>query len=349
MTTTRTRRLLLCAAAAATALGGPVPIASAQPAQGEVTWSAVPANATGPDGRRVVNLELAGGETVTEHVAVTNHSARPVTFVVDANDGYLTDKGLFDMRAADVTPTDGGSWIDVPDTVTVPGGATTVVPVSVTAPEQATPGDHPAGVTASLDTLSGQVRVRNRVGVRFNIRVTGDLRAAFTVTDVHATYERSWNPFAAGTVIVRYTVANDGNVRAAADTAITTSNPFGDDTWTDPAAPRAREVLPGGRRQFETRLTDHWPLGRISTTVSVTPGAIDDTTAPPTAAPVTATVTTWAFPLPQALLPAFVALLWLAVRAIRRQRRRRLARMLAEAKAEGRAEAARSGQPDPTA
>ncbi|MGW4116931.1 DUF916 domain-containing protein [Actinosynnema sp. NPDC004786] len=346
MTTTRTRRVLLCVAAAAAVLCGPAPAASGQPPQGEVTWSVVPAKADGPDGRRVVDLELRGGERITEHVAVTNHSPRPVTFAIDANDGYLTDKGLFDMRAADVTPTDGGSWIDVPETVTVAGGATAVVPVAVAVPDHATPGDHPAGVTASLDTLSGQVRVRNRVGVRFNLRVTGDLKAALAVTDVHATYEGSWNPFAAGTVTVRYAVTNDGNVRAAADTGITTSSPFGSSTWTDGAAPRAREVLPGGMRQFEARVPGQWPFGRIGATVSVTPGAVDGAAAPPAAEPVTATVTTWALPIPQAVLSAVVVLVVLLLRVVRRRRRRRLETMLAEAKAAGRAEAARAQQAD---
>ncbi|WP_367129482.1 hypothetical protein [Saccharothrix sp. HUAS TT1] len=265
----------------------------------------VPANAEGPDERRAVDLELPGGERVTEHVAATNHSTRPVTFTVAANDGYLTDKGLFDVRAADVAPTDGGSWIDVPDTVTVPGGGTAVVPVAVIVPEHATPGDHPAGVTASLDTVSGQVRVRNRVGVRVNTRVTGEARAALAVTDLQATYEPSWNPFAAGALTVRYAVANHGNAHAAADTGITTSHPFGGDTRTDQATARAREVLPGGEA---VRDPPHRPVA------------------------------------PRLLLLAFVVLAGRTARAARR-RRHHLERLIARAKAEGRAEAAGARQP----
>ncbi|WP_238011761.1 hypothetical protein KZZ52_13330 [Dactylosporangium sp. AC04546] len=309
--------------------------AVAEPAKGDVTWSVVPANAAGPDSRRVIDLALGGGEKVTEHVAVTNHSGRPVVFTVDANDGYLTESGLFDMRAADVAPTDGGSWITVPDNVTVAGGATAVIPVVIAVPARATPGDHPAGVTASLDTAAGQVRVQNRVGVRINLRVTGALDARLAVADVHATYHRSWNPFAAGTLDVRYTVSNPGNVRAAANTRVTTAHLFGKHTWTDPSSARAREVFPGGTREFATRLTGRWPLGRISTTVTVSAAA--DGAA--VAAPAEVTVTGWALPIPQFLLALAVVLAVFAVRAWRRRRRAGLERLLAQARAEGRASA----------
>lgn len=338
-------RLLLCVVAVL--LAAPVLPASAgrpltAPGAGEVSWSVVPASVNGPDGRRAVDLEIGAGRRVTEHIAVTNHSARPVAFVLDANDGYLTDKGVFDMRSAEVTPVDGGSWITVPDTVTVDGGATAVVPVVVTAPDHATPGDHPAGVTASLDTASGQVRVRNRVGVRFDIRVTGDLTAELAVTDVQATYEQTWNPFAAGTVHLRYDVANHGNVRVAPDIGVTSSTLFADTTWTDPGTARSREVLPGGTRRFDHRDTRAWPFGRITTTITVNPGPhLAD------AAPVTVTVTTWALPVGQVVLLVLVVSAVLAIRFRARARRRRFDRLLARARDEGRAEAAGSGPARP--
>ncbi|QQQ80252.1 hypothetical protein IOD16_18845 [Saccharothrix sp. 6-C] len=337
------RCVLLCVAVVLPAV--PVlPAAAGQPptppGAGEVTWSVVPAAADGPDGRRVVDLEVGSGQRVTEHIAVTNHSPRPVVFALDANDGYLTGTGVFDMRSAEVVPVDGGSWITLPDAVTVEGGATTVVPVVVTAPATATPGDHPAGVTASLDTLSGQVKVRNRVGVRFNIRVTGDVTTALAVSDVQATYEQTWNPFAPGTVRLRHDVTNHGNVRVAAEIGVTSSTLFADTTWTDRGTARSREVLPGGTRRFETRDTRAWPFGRVTTTVTVTPGPADGRPDLPDATPVTVTVTTWALPVPQAALLALATLVVVAARFRTRTRRRRLEQLLARAREEGRAEAA---------
>ncbi|XVU20977.1 hypothetical protein ACQPZJ_27320 [Actinoplanes sp. CA-054009] len=302
------RTLAASAAVLSLVLG---PAAPAAAFSSDVTWSVVPATASGPDGRRVIDLELGAGEKATEHIAVTNHTAKPVAFLVDANDGYLTANGLFDMRAADVKPVDGGSWITTAGTVTVAGGATVVVPVTVQAPAHATPGDHPAGVTASLTTGAGQVRVQNRVGVRFNIRVTGALVEKLAVTGAAATYRPNWNPFRPGTVDVTYTVANQGNVRASAGFPIRA----GGRTTTQPGTARAREVLPGGSRDFTTSLSV-WPLGRITTEVGGT------------------TVTSWALPLPQGLLVLVLLLGAYALRAIRRRRQAHLRRLIAQVRAE---------------
>ncbi|MEU8178525.1 hypothetical protein AB0C14_37150, partial [Microbispora hainanensis] len=105
-------------------------VAFAVPAGADTTWSVVPANADGPDGRTVIDIELSAGQQTTEHIAVINRSTQPVDFAIDANDGYLTTKGYFDMRPPEATPVDGGSWIQVPEKVTIAAGATTVVPVT---------------------------------------------------------------------------------------------------------------------------------------------------------------------------------------------------------------------------
>ncbi|HWS35236.1 MAG TPA: hypothetical protein VN408_21175, partial [Actinoplanes sp.] len=208
-----TRTPVVVVAVLSLVLGAAAPAVAAP----DVTWSVVPANAIGPDGRRVVDFELEAGKKATEHVAVTNHTAAPVEFLVDANDGYLTASGLFDIRAADAEPVDGGSWITTPDTVTVAGGATGVVPVTIEVPAGATPGDHPAGVTASLNTRNGLVQVQHRVGVRFNIRVTGAFVEKLVISGAAVRYRPSWNPFRPGSLDVSYQVGNAGNIRASAD------------------------------------------------------------------------------------------------------------------------------------
>ncbi len=108
--------------------------------------------------------------------------------------------------------------------------------------------------------------------------MTGEPAARLAVSDVEASYEQSWNPFAPGGLSLRYAVTNDGNTRAAADTRVTNSTPLADTEWTDPGTARSREVLPGGARRFDSR-TDAWPFGRVTTTITVTPGRLDG--APP--------------------------------------------------------------------
>ncbi|WP_327589797.1 hypothetical protein OHA25_24320 [Nonomuraea sp. NBC_00507] len=303
-------------------------VAFATPSDADITWSVVPADANGPDGRSVIDLELAGGQQVIEHVAVINRSTQPVDFGIDANDGYLTSKGYFDMRPSDAEPVDGGAWLEVPDKVTTAAGATSVVPVKVSIPQNATPGDHPAGVTASLETISGQVRVQNRVGVRLNIRVTGDYVAKVAVTDVRAEYTGSWNPFAAGSVEVTYTVANAGNVRLVTDNRVLTSTFVGESSWSDPSAAKAREIMPGGSRTFVARVPGAWPLGPIGTTIAAIPSPAGKPVPGVTAERVAIDTTVWALPWPQLALLALLVLAFFAIRVLAAWRRRRIEKLI---------------------
>lgn len=336
----RAPRALLAALAALKAAGVTVLVATiatlaavamvafAAPAGADTTWSVVPANADGPDGRSVIDIELAGGQQVTDHIAVINRSTQPVDFAIDANDGYLTSKGYFDMRPSDAKPVDGGSWIEVPDKVTIAAGATAVVPVTVSIPQNATPGDHPAGVTASIDTISGQVRVQNRVGVRVNIRVTGSFVAKVNVTGIHAGYTWSWNPFTAGTVEVTYTLANAGNVRLAPDSRILTSTFAGENGWDDTSEAKAREIMPGGSRTFTARVTGTWPLGPIGTTIMAIPSPAGKPLPGVTAERVAIDTTVWAIPWPQLALLALLVLVVIAIRVTSARRRRRIEKLI---------------------
>ncbi|MBB2741622.1 UNVERIFIED_ORG: hypothetical protein FHR35_001442 [Microbispora rosea subsp. rosea] len=303
-------------------------VAFAVPAGADTTWSVVPANANGPDGRSVIDIELPGGQQVTEHVAVINRSTAPVDFAIDANDGYLTAKGYFDMRPSDAKPVDGGAWIEIPDKVTIAAGATAVVPVKVSIPQNATPGDHPAGVTASIDTISGQVRVQNRVGVRLNIRVTGTFVAKVAVSGIHTTYTWSWNPFTPGTVEVTYTLANTGNVRLAPDSRILTSTIAGQSGWDDTSEAKAREIMPGGHRTFTARVTGTWPLGPIGTTIMAIPSPAGKPLPGVTAERIAIDTTIWAIPWPQLTLLALLALVVLAIRVTSLRRRRRIEKLI---------------------
>ncbi len=317
---------LLCAVAT-TLVGFAGPAGAA--GRSDITWSVAPADAKGPDGRSVIDVELAGGQEATEHVAIINRSTKEVVFAIDANDGYLTAKGLFDMRPSDATPTDGGSWIKLPDKVTIPAGATAVVPVKVSVPRNATPGDHPAGVTASVDTISGQVRVQNRVGVRVNLRVTGDYVAKVAVTNLRTVYTGSWNPFAAGHIDVTYTVANVGNVRVAPDAQVRTSALVGESGWDDTSEAKTREIMPGGSREFTARVTGVWPMGSITTKVVAIPSPVGKSPPGVVAERVTIDTTLWALPWPQLAFLVLLVVAFLVIRVTVSRRRRRLERQAA--------------------
>ncbi|MFC8921322.1 hypothetical protein [Cellulosimicrobium sp. NPDC057127] len=326
----------------ATVADGVLPTDTAE----RTTWSVRPSSADGPDGRRWVELELDPGATVTEHLAVTNFGDVPATFALNAADGYITDTGRFNMLPSNEESTDAGTWIEVQDTVEVGPDDTVVVPYTLTVPENATPGDHPAGIAASVtSTQAGEggtsLGVESRVGFRVTTRVTGEVQPAIAVPDVSAAYTASWNPFAPGEVRVSYDIANDGNIRLGAQSEVSTSALFGLLTQ-ERGAPPVDELLPGGSLNRAVEVDRVWPLGPVTTTVTVTPNAVGDDQIEAPLEPVTVSVTTWAIPWAQLLLLAIVAVLFLGIRDDRRRRRKRLEDMLAKARDEGR----RSAGPD---
>ncbi len=342
--------LVLGAPAAATALTRQAPAA---PSDGTVSWAVDPATADGPDERRWVELELDPGVSVTEHLAVRNLGREEVTFTLSAADGYLTDTGRFTMLPAGTPSTGAGTWIDVPASVTVAAGGTAVVPYTVSVPADATPGDHAAGVAASVRTVgtgaSAGVGVDSRVGFRVVTRVSGEVVPSVAVAAVRTSYDVAWNPLTPGAVDVRVEVVNDGNAALVLDATATVAGrgpvPLG-----VPGGAARVELLPGDVRTLTARVEGVWPLGPVTTQVDVTAPVVD---VPPRATgtdgvDVTARATdrTWALPLPQAALAVGVGLLLLALRSDRRRRRDRLTRLLADARAAGRAEA--TAAPAPT-
>ncbi|MFE4465403.1 WxL protein peptidoglycan domain-containing protein [Oerskovia sp. NPDC056781] len=325
-------------------------------------FSVTTASSEGPDDRRIFDFVAEPGAQIQDQVAVSNHGPAPVTFAMVTNDGIFTPTGSFDIRTSDQEPQDSGGWFEVQPSVEVPAGETVIVPFTITVPENVTPGDHPAGIVATVTTAASAsgpgVGVESRVGVRVNLRVPGEVVPSIALDGVTATYTPSWNPFAPGDVRVSYEVTNDGNLRVAGDQTITASGPFGIGASTlDRGVEGIKELIPGTSRSTAATIGGIWPVGPVTTEVVVTPalvategeagGAIDVPAAD--LRPVTVTVTTWAIPWVHLLLLAVVALVVIGVRDNRRRRTQRLDALLAKARAEGRAAAAAEPGPEPGA
>ncbi|MFJ2297405.1 WxL protein peptidoglycan domain-containing protein [Oerskovia paurometabola] len=343
--------------ALALALTGVVGSAQATaPDPGGIRFSVTTASPDGPDDRRIFDFVAEPGAQIQDQVAVSNHGPAPVTFAMVTNDGIFTPTGSFDIRTSDQEPQDSGGWFEVQQSVEVPAGETVIVPFTITVPDNVTPGDHPAGIVATVTTASSAagpgVGVESRVGVRVNLRVPGEVVPSIALDQVTATYTPSWNPFAPGDVRVSYEVTNDGNLRVGGDQTIKASGVFGIGATTlDRGVEGVKELIPGTSRSTAVTIGGIWPVGPVTTEVVVVPslvategetgGAIDVPAAD--LRPVTVTVTTWAVPWVQLLLVAVVVLVVLGVRDNRRRRKQRLEALLAKARAEGRASAA--GEP----
>lgn len=312
------------AVALATVPVAPVGAMAQEPTPPAVTWAVQPANQDGPDGRRWIELTLDPGQVVTEHLAVRNFSDRPIVFSLQAADGYLTDRGRFNMLPSDRVSVDGGTWIALPDTVSVGAAEMAVVPFTITVPPDATPGDHPAGVAATVTSQDGTVAVESRVGFRVMMQVSGEITAALTIHDLSATYQHSWNPFAAGTMRISYTTGNGGNIAVTGIGQVTTTGPFG--LGERHVRTEFDEVFPAGQQEVDTRVAGAWAWGPLRTSVEVTPALDEDGPAGVAVQPDTAMVTVWAVPWPQLALAAVLAAFVLGLRVAARRRRRRRAR-----------------------
>lgn len=331
------------------------PTAGAESA-GEVRWAVQPGTADGPDDRRTMAFTLDPGQSAQDHVVVRNLGDSEVTFTLAANDGYLTASGSFDMRPSSHVPADGGSWIEVADAVTVPAGGSAVVPISIEVPAEATPGDHPAGVAASIQSAGdGMVATEHRVGVRVDIRVTGTAQADAALHDVAARPVVVWSPLEPGGMDVSAALVNTGNVRLRSDLDVTVSGPLATTRSTRIASGdvgNPGDVIPGGGKPFEARIDSVWAIGPVTTTITMTPLVVGEASGAGTQAeadPVTVSVTTWVIPWPQILLAALLGFLVYLLTRERTRRRRALAAQLAAAKRSGAEEAlVRAANAQPT-
>jgi hypothetical protein len=311
-----------------------------------VRWSVVPADESGPDGRRAVEHEIEPGESVEEHFAVRNVSADEVVFSLTAADGYYTAGGRFDILAAGQESVDAGTWITLPETVTVPGGGTVVVPFSLTVPDRAEPGDHAAGITASVLSVKSaddgtSVGVESRVGFRVLTRVAGEITPVASLAAVSGDYTTSWNPLRPGEATVTFDVVNEGNTRLLAEGSVSAG---GRTVYFPAVGEPSQELLPGDTRTITVVLDDVWPLIVVPATVTLAPTVVTLADSSETLDPMTADAVIWAVPWPQLLVLLGIALVVGAILWGRLRSKRRLDALLEGARAAALAEGREQGR-----
>jgi hypothetical protein len=305
-----------------------------------VGFGVVPATAKDLDVRALFSYGLTPGSVAYDHVAVVNYSTRKLDLDVYAADATNAADGGYTLRAATDKPSDLGAWVVVGDksrsrTVSVPGRrkdgspGRLILPVSISVPSNATPGDHAAGIVASLNTLGknpkGQnVRLEQRVASRIYVRVGGTLHPDLAVTVLKATYVKGDHLWTPGTVRVDYTITNGGNLRMGYRPSVEVAGPFGLGRTTARGKPVA-EMLPGSSHTVRSTVRDVWPTGYLHVTVLAEPIAAVAATVPPVE-PARQTIRIWAITL-QLLLFLLVLLVLLGYLVFRSLRRRRQSRI----------------------
>ena len=247
--------------------------------EGEVTWAVEPLPT--PDGqRRTFEYAVDPGTQIVDSVVITNLGETSAEFLIYATDAINEpDTGAFGLLERDVDPTDVGGWITLAsETLTIEPGLQATVPFNLLVPSDAAPGEHVAGIVASVLTIGenedgSEVTLEQRVGARVYLNVSGAATASVEIRGITSSYTPELNPFAPGTVSVSFDVANTGNQRLDAVPTLAITGPFGIPLGEfNPEA--VTELLP---RQ-SVRVTADVPaiaaLALVFTNVTVVPGPV---------------------------------------------------------------------------
>jgi len=202
-------------------------------AEGDVTWSVQPASTT-EGTRERFEYSTDPGTQVVDFVVVSNRGETPAEFAIYATDAINElETGAFGLLTSDVPPTDLGKWITMDvDKVLLQPGEEATIPFNLLIPSDATPGDHVAGVIASITTTAESaegttVNLEQRVAARMYLRVSGAVSANTEITGLTSSFSPELNPFAFGRMTVDYNVRNTGNVRVDVNQTMQITGPFG--------------------------------------------------------------------------------------------------------------------------
>jgi hypothetical protein len=248
-----------------------------------VTWGVRPTSASGDNSRAAFAYSTKPGVEIQDYVGISNQGTEPTTFNTYATNAIDDPKtGAFSLYGAGQAPTDLGSWIRLPEkTITIAPGKEARIPVDILVPSDATPGDHTAGIVASIVRKSTsaqgkQIRVEERVAARVYLHIAGPVAARVAAAGITSGFTPSLNPFGSGTSTVNYAVKNTGNLRVDVHQKVTITGPFGIRLGTI-SGPTVLNVLPGQSVQQQLHLGGIAPLLFLTSSVALTTTAPTDT------------------------------------------------------------------------
>ncbi len=265
--------------AATTVVANALPASvSAPAADGDITWSVEPVQAANGV-RRSFEYSVDPGTQIVDSIVITNSGDTSAEFQIYATDAINElETGAFGLLERDDEPTDVGSWITTAsDKLTIDPGMQAIVPFNLLVPSDATPGEHVAGVIASVIT-SGEsggaaVELEQRVAARVYLTVSGAVNASVEIEGLSSGFNPQLNPFAAGDLDLEYTVRNSGNVRLEVAQSIRVTGPFGIELGRIEPEP-IMELLPRQAVHVESNIPAVLALLLSFSDVTLTPGPV---------------------------------------------------------------------------
>jgi hypothetical protein len=247
--------------------------------QSTITWSILPATATGPDKRQQFNYGVVkAGSTITDHVEIVNRSVQEASFSIYSTDatGTSPSNALLLLPAAQ-KPTDIGSWESFPGgagqlSAIIPGDKAIIEPFTLKVPAQATPGDHTGAMVAAVSVprkndQGAIITETYRIAVPIEIRVPGPLKASFAIQSVSTGFSDPVNPFGTGSATLSYSVVNTGNVRLTGSQLVTVTGLFGQSAFVRP--PTLPTILPGDSIRVSAAIPGLFPDGPMTANIDV--------------------------------------------------------------------------------
>ena len=148
------------------------------------------------------------------------------------------------------------------------------IPFTLHVPPTASPGDHTAGIVASLPTPTSdadnhRVILDRRTGSRVYVRVNGPVNPSLVVENLSSDYHGSFNPLD-GTLDVTYTLRNPGNVRLGARELVAVHDLFGR-TVAERKPRSIPELLPGNAITVREKFNGVPATFRLGADVTITP------------------------------------------------------------------------------
>ena len=247
-------------------------------ASGRATFGVRPTGKTGPDDRPTFAYAATPGGSFSDQVEISNAGPKPLALRVYASDAFTPRTGGFDLLAAGKKSGDAGTWVTLSrPVVNVPARGKVILPFTLQVPATATPGDHSAGIVASLssigsDAKGNKVAVDQRVGARIYMRISGKLEPGLTVEGLTAAFHPSRSPFTGGSTTLTYRVRNTGNVRLGAKQKVTVRTLWGSDKTADGVAD-VPEILPGDVVDMVAEVKGAFPAIWLTGSVTADPQA----------------------------------------------------------------------------